>query len=124
MCVGGSTRHDGGWDFESKGSRADDPSAEFIIENQHPGPVIVSATSGALRIRLATVTSWRDRRVSVPPLLVGRGRVVRLVARPVGSRDEVATEVFAVDPGDRVYWTLMSRVESSPATLRVQMGGR
>jgi hypothetical protein len=99
------------------------PAAEavFVVASQHPDPVSLYATNGALRVRLGTLTAWRTLHVQVPPLMVGRGRVVRLVARPIGARRDVATEAFAVERGDQVFWTLTRRLESSPATLHVDL---
>lgn len=97
------------------------PPAVFIVESQHPGPVSVYATNGASRVRLATVTAWRTVRLPVPPDMVGRGRVVRLVARPVADRTRVVKEAIAVEPGNRVTWTILDPIESSIATLRVTL---
>lgn len=93
------------------------------IDSRFPGPVTVWATRGVLRVRLGTVTIGRVLRLSVPQEFVGQGRVVRLLARPVGGGGQVTTETFDVDLGDRVMWTVIEPLASSVATLRITVGG-
>ncbi len=99
-------------------------AAEFVLTSHYPGPVSVYAKSGASRIRLATLTGWRTVRIPVPRDVVGRGRVVRLMARPIGETRQVITEAFSVEDGDRVLWTVIQPIGSSAVTLRVDLGGR
>lgn len=95
------------------------PRAELVLTSRHPGPVRVYAVSGALRVRMGTVTAFRDARMVFPPELVGRGADVHLLARPVGDPAEVMTEAFRVEAGDVVGWTLLQPLETSIATLRL-----
>lgn len=97
--------------------------AEFVIESQIPGPVQLFAAYGALRVRLGTLSAWHPTRFSVPPELVGKGTGVQLVARAIGDPQEVRTEPFAVQSGDRVLWTVLQPIESSVATLRIEFAG-
>lgn len=106
------------------GAEGNRRSAELVLTSRYPGPVTVHAASGALRVRLATVTAHREARVVFPPELVGRGADVHLLARPVGGGAQVRTEGFRIEAGDRVFWTLLQPLESSIATLRVRLGGR
>lgn len=96
--------------------------AELVIDSQYPGPVTIYVVTHGIRRRLAMVSAFRSVRLVVPPELVGRGRVVHLLARPLGERSEVVTEAFDVERGDRVRWTLLSPLESSISTLQVGLG--
>lgn len=96
--------------------------AELLVDSRYPGPVIVYAVTHGLRQRLGTVTAFRSVRLVLPPDLLRRGRVVHLLARPLGERTEVVTEAFDVEGGDRVRWTLLWPLEGSIATLHVELG--
>lgn len=100
---------------------ARDAEAVFIVTSHYPGPVSLYATHGGSRARLGTLAAWSTIHFEVPPVMVGRGRVIRLVARPIGERRDVTTEAFAVERGDRVFWTLTRPIEGSPATLHVEL---
>jgi hypothetical protein len=95
----------------------------FEIESRYPGPVTVWVVGGVRRVRLGTVSIGQALRQPVPGDFIGRGAVVRLVARPVGGSAEVATETFSVEVGDRVSWTVIRPLASSVATLKVGPGG-
>jgi hypothetical protein len=95
----------------------------FEIESRYPGPVTVWVVGGVRRVRLGTVSIGQGLRLAVPEDFIGRGAVVRLVARPVGGSAEVVTETFSVEVGDRVSWTVIRPLASSVATLKVGLGG-
>ena len=95
----------------------------LVLDSRFPGPVTVWVVRGVHRVRLGTVAFGRALRLTVPGEFIGHGRVVRLVARPVGGGGQVTTEEFDVDVGDRIMWTVIEPLRNSGSTLRITVGG-
>lgn len=100
---------------------ADELRTVVVVRSDIPGPITIHALAGGLAVRLGTVSIGREARWPLPPMMVERGRIVRLRARPVSAFRSVTTEAFAVGEGDRVYWRLTPPLRSSIASLRVRI---
>jgi len=90
--------------------RPAEPDAVVVVENQAWVDVDVFVVYGGTRSRLGMVTGNSERRFTLRPAVVGRGRDVRFLADPVGSERTAESFEIYVAPGQEVRLTIPSRV--------------
>ncbi len=88
-----------------------------VINHNWSDITIYVVQPGAQPIRLGMVTSLGRATFKVPDDLVGSGRVVQLMADPVGQREAFLSEVIQVFPGDQIEWRLENRLQQSALSI-------
>lgn len=88
-----------------------------VINHNWSDITIYVVQHGAQPIRLGLVTSLSRARFEVPSDLVGSGRVIRLMADPVGQHEAFLSERIQVFPGDLIEWRLENRLQQSALSI-------
>jgi len=89
----------------------------LTVQNHHRANVVLYAVRGTLRQRLGTVTAAATQRFALPPNTVADAGGFVLVGEPLGGDAPARTEVLHVFPGQRVVWTLESRLAQSTVAV-------
>lgn len=83
------------------------------VENGFRADVVIYAAQGAARRRLGTVTAFTTQELAVPAAFVGDLGGFHLVADPVAGGGALRSEAVAPQPGQRLVWSLASRLSRS-----------
>ena len=101
-------------------SAADSAAAAPVtltVQSHHRANVVVYAVRGTLRQRLGTVTAASTARLTLPPNVVRDAGGFVLLAEPIGGDTSGRTDVLHVFPGQRLVWTLESRLTQSAIAI-------
>lgn len=107
------------WHRGRKAQSADDVRQAPVpipltVESRFREDVTIYVLRGGQRTRLGAVTAMTTQGFLIPVTFSGDAGGFRLLADPVGSlRSPYASEVMVVQPGQRVVWTLESRLGQS-----------
>ncbi len=97
----------------------DAPRADIIllVRNHHWLDLNVYLMRGTLKQRLGTVTGASEKSFNIPWARLAGETGLRLLADPVGQREELREEVLAVNPGSVVEWTIEGGMRSSSISV-------
>lgn len=98
--------------------RHESPGATLAVHNTHWTRLVVYLERGGTLIRVGTIGSSERRTFRLGPAQVGSGNNLRLVVESRVSRERHRSIVFSVSPGQRIYWTIQSRLELSNFAIR------
>jgi len=83
------------------------------VENNSRSDVVIYVLRGSVRTRLGTVTPVTSQTFAISGAIIGDQGGISLLADPVaGGRSLVSQNVY-VRPGQRLVWTLESRLDRS-----------
>lgn len=105
-------------DGEAGAVRAPETLVDVANHNWSDITVYVLREGTTAKVRLGTVTSMQREQFSVPRAVIGSGGAIRLVADPIGSRQEFVTYPINVQPGQRVEWNVENNLRLSSWTIR------
>ena len=95
---------------EAQTARRDVP---LRVENNSRSDVVIYVLRGSVRTRLGTVTPVTSQTFAISGAIIGDQGGISLLADPVaGGRSLVSQNVY-VRPGQRLVWTLESRLDRS-----------
>lgn len=78
----------------------------------------VYAISGSSWESLGVLSTHGEETYELPRSLVVGRREIRLAADPVGSRHAFISDEIAIEPGDRVEWTIQDNLALSSVFVR------
>jgi hypothetical protein len=83
------------------------------VTNHNWLDVVISVVHDGLRTRVGTASASSSSSFALPARLLGQGREIRLVGRPIGGASSVITETIVVQPGQYIEWTLEADLPQS-----------
>jgi hypothetical protein len=96
---------------DSAPARVDDIPLQIANHNWLDITIYVLHDGQPTRLGIADATS--NASFTLPSRLLGQGRELRLIGRPIGGTGAVITETIVVQPGQYVEWTLESDLNRS-----------
>lgn len=92
-------------------------SAAVEVRNNNWADMTVYLERNGLRQRLGTVTSMASKRFKVPRAFLSTNGSVRLVADPIGSREQHVTSPVQVWAGQTVAFTIENHMSISSVSV-------
>lgn len=96
---------------------AEDPSRSgdvpLQVFNHHWLDVTIYVIHDGQRTRLGVAGGSAETQMLLPSRLLGVGRDIQLYGDPIGSSERAMTEVFIVQPGQFIEWSLEWGLERS-----------
>ena len=89
----------------------------LVVENHHWNDVIVYLLHDGVADRLGLATAVKTSTFVIPSRRLGTAGVIQLRGHAVGAPDSHTTEVFTVQPGQEIQWTLESDLSRSSVAV-------
>jgi len=83
------------------------------VENNSRSDVVVYVVRGSVRTRLGTVTPSATQTFAISGAIIGDQGGISLLADPVAGGRSLLSQNVYVRPGQRLVWTLESRLDRS-----------
>jgi hypothetical protein len=83
------------------------------VENNSRSDVVVYVVRGSVRTRLGTVTPATSQTFTISGAIIGDQGGISLLADPVAGGRSLLSQNVYVRPGQRLVWTLESRLDRS-----------
>lgn len=87
-----------------------DADARVRVENNNWLDMAIYAERGSMRQRIGTVTSMGREMLTIPRNMLASVSSIRLIASPIGSPSDYATQPVDVWPGDTVDFTIQNSI--------------
>jgi hypothetical protein len=107
-------RHGASSDNAAPGAAAE---IVLVVDNHHWNDVIISVLHDGVVDRIGMATAVKVSTFVLPSRRLGTSGIVRLRAHAVGAPDDHTTDVFPVQPGQEIQWTLESDLARSSVAV-------
>lgn len=92
-------------------------SAVLVVRNRSWSTMHLYLLAAGQRFSLGMVTSQSERSFEIPPTAFANERDLVFMADPVGSALAYMSDPILVQPGNRVRWTLQTRLSQSSISI-------
>ena len=89
------------------------PDVPLRVENNSRSDIVVYVLRGSVRTRLGTVTPVTSQTFAISGAIISDQGGISLLADPVAGGRSLKSENVYVRPGQRLVWTLESRLDRS-----------
>lgn len=106
------------WGGEDDPAMEEDREVTVHVKNHNWNAIHVYAIGSGQRRSLGQLATNDTATFTISESIAGTQRELRLLADPIGSRQQHVSERILFEPGDRIEWTVQNDLDQSSVMVR------